>query len=59
MSQLRASDGESAVPARIVDGPRVVVDRPVPFAALLQTHAHVHIPAHALEVAKRAFTRSG
>jgi hypothetical protein len=31
----------------------------VPFAALLQTHADVHIPAHASEVLERAFTRSG
>jgi len=34
------------------------VDGPVPYVALLQTHAGVHIPAHALEVAERAFTRS-
>lgn len=59
VSQLSASDGATAVPARIVDGPRVLVDGPVPFAILLQRHADVHIPAHALEVAERAFTRSG
>jgi hypothetical protein len=59
VSQLSASDGATAVPARIVDGRRVLVDGPVPFVALLQTHADVHIPAHALEVAERAFTRSG
>jgi hypothetical protein len=57
--QLSPSDGASALPARIVDGPRVLVDGPAPFAALLQTHAHVHIPGHALEVTERAFTRSG
>ncbi len=58
VSQLSVSDGATAVPARIVDGRRVLVDGPVPFVALLQTHAGVHIPAHALEVAERAFTRS-
>jgi len=58
VSQLSVSDGSTAVPARIVDGRRVLVDGPVPFVALLQTHAGVHIPAHALEVAERAFTRS-
>lgn len=58
VSQLSASDGATAVPARIVDGPRVLVDGPVPFAILLQRHADVHIPAHALEVAERAFTRA-
>jgi hypothetical protein len=56
VSQLSAADAASAVPARIVDRPRVLVDGPVPFAALLQTHAHVHIPAHADEVAERALT---
>jgi hypothetical protein len=59
VSQLSASDGATAVPARIVDGPRVLVDGPVAFAALLQTHTHVHIPAHADEVVERALTRSG
>jgi hypothetical protein len=58
VSQLSVSDGATAVPARIVDGRRVLVDGPVPFVALLQTHAGVHIPAHAQEVAERAFTRS-
>jgi hypothetical protein len=58
VSQLSVSDGATAVPTRIVDGRRVLVDGPVPFVALLQTHAGVHIPAHALEVAERAFTRS-
>ena len=58
VSQLSSSDGATAVPARIVDGRRVLVDGPVPFAMLLRTHADVHLPAHALEVAERAFTRS-
>jgi hypothetical protein len=59
VSQLSAADASTAVPARIVDGPRVLVDGPVTFAALLQTHAREHIPAHADEVLERAFTRSG
>jgi hypothetical protein len=59
VSQLSAADASTAVPARIVDGPRVLVDGPVPFAALLQTHADVHIRAHADEVLERALTRSG
>ena len=53
VSQLSAADGATAVPARIVDGPRVLVDGPVPFAALLLTHARVHIPAHAVEVVEK------
>jgi hypothetical protein len=59
VSQLSVADAATAVPARIVDGRRVLVDGPVSFAALLQTHAAVHIPAHADEVAERAYTRSG
>jgi len=58
VSQLSLSDGATAVPARIVDGPRILVDGPVPFAILLRRHADVHIPVHALEVVERAFTRS-
>ena len=59
VSQLSVSDGATAVPARIVDGSRVLVDGPVPFAALLQAHSATHLPAHASEVLERAFTRSG
>jgi len=59
VSQLNAADGATAVPARIVDGARVLVDGPVSFAVLLETHAGVHIPAHADEIVERAFTRSG
>jgi len=55
VSQLSAADGATAVPARIVDGPRVLVDGPVPFVSLLRTHAGVHIPAHASEVLERGF----
>jgi len=59
VSQLSEADATTAVPARIVDGPRILVDGPVAFGALLQTHARVHIPAHADEIADRAYTRSG
>jgi hypothetical protein len=59
VSQLSETDATTAVPARIVDGPRILVDGPVAFGALLQTHALVHIPAHAHEVAERSYTRSG
>ena len=59
VSQLSRSEAGIAVPARIVDGARVLVDGPVPFAGLLQTHARVHIPAHALEVLEKALTRTG
>lgn len=59
VSQLSPSDAATAVPARIVDGPRVLVDGPVPSAGLLQTHARVHIPAHGVEVVEKALTRMG
>ncbi len=59
VSQLSPSEAATAVPTRIVDGARVLVDGPVPFAGLLQTHARVHIPAHAVEVVEKAFTRTG
>ncbi len=58
VSQLSPSDAATAVPARIVDGARVLVDGPVPFAGLLQTHARVHIPAHAVEVVEKTLTRT-
>jgi hypothetical protein len=59
VSQLSPSEAGIAVPARIVDGARVLVDGPVPFARLLQAHARVHIPAHAVELAEKALTRTG
>jgi hypothetical protein len=58
VSQLSPSDAATAVPARIVDGARVLVVGPVPFAGLLQTHARVHIPAHAVEVLEKTLTRT-
>jgi hypothetical protein len=59
VSQLSPSDAATAVPARIVDGPRVLVDGPVPFAVLLAAHAREHLPAHTVEVAEKALTRTG
>ena len=59
VSQLTPSDAATAVPAWIVDGPRVLVDGPLPFGALLGTHARAHIPAHGVEVVEKTLTRTG
>ena len=44
----RLDDDSSArlLPVRIVDGTTVVVDQPLPIAALYQAQANIHIPNH-------------
>jgi hypothetical protein len=58
-SKLDPDMAGTAVPSRIVDGDRVLVDGPIPFARLLLTHARVHIPQHTQEVAEKGLTRTG
>lgn len=45
--QLSAEQRETLVPARIVDGDEVVLDRAVPWGSLLDTGATRHLPLHA------------
>lgn len=45
--QLSQEQRETLVPARIVDGDEVVLDRAVPWGSLLATGATRHLPLHA------------
>jgi len=38
--------GDTPVPVRLQDGGDVVLDRPVPWARLLQINAEQHVPGH-------------
>jgi hypothetical protein len=44
---LSQEQRETLVPARIVDGDEVVLDRAVPWGSLLHTGATRHLPLHA------------
>lgn len=45
--QLSQEQRDTLVPARIVDGDEVVLDRAVPWGRLLDTGASRHLPLHA------------
>jgi hypothetical protein len=45
--QLTDHHANTLVHVRVVDGPTVTVDQPVPWGQALNFHATVHLPAHA------------
>jgi hypothetical protein len=44
--RLDQAQGDTRVPARIVDGDETRVDRPIPVAGLLTIQARAHLPMH-------------